>query len=406
MCWWATAVTRGCVRSARPRSPPSTSRPPTSPVSAACFATSSATSATATPSLKLVAIFQRGRGRSRQYERRALLTIADQATADVPGHRPTARRLAHLIADTVASTTVDRPTPGPIHLPAHLAASVAEDAPPTDLPFPHPALTDMVVPDSPAELFAVPIDLDVDLDRADETVTDSPDEESDQADVSADPSPTEPAWPGDEADPGPSLPTSAEPGGDVRRVAAAAAGLLGLILVGVGVLGFVKGGGDGVATPTASPTVGADASPEAAPAPAPPSDPTTTTAPPPPTTGPPVTTCGPAGAPDLDEDGCGDTLQVEGTVVRVGDVAFEVGRSGDRVTLGDWDCDGVVTPALLRPSTGEVFVFDEWTDSQVAVRPVDQVPAADQIYPDADAVGCDRLVVEDPRGRRTAIDLR
>jgi hypothetical protein len=40
---------------------------------------------------------------------------------------------------------------------------------------------------------------------------------------------------------------------------------------------------------------------------------------------------------------------------------FALGRSGDELALGDWDCDGVATPALFRPSTNETFYFDSWT---------------------------------------------
>ena len=40
---------------------------------------------------------------------------------------------------------------------------------------------------------------------------------------------------------------------------------------------------------------------------------------------------------------------------------YELGRPGDLAVLGDWDGDETPTPALLRPTTGEVFVFPRWT---------------------------------------------
>ncbi len=43
---------------------------------------------------------------------------------------------------------------------------------------------------------------------------------------------------------------------------------------------------------------------------------------------------------------------------------YQVGLSGDVATVGQWLVDGQCSPepllALLRPSTGEVFVFDQW----------------------------------------------
>lgn len=41
---------------------------------------------------------------------------------------------------------------------------------------------------------------------------------------------------------------------------------------------------------------------------------------------------------------------------------YAVGVVGDFVETGDWDCDGVVTAAIVRPSTGGVVMFDVWPD--------------------------------------------
>jgi hypothetical protein len=40
---------------------------------------------------------------------------------------------------------------------------------------------------------------------------------------------------------------------------------------------------------------------------------------------------------------------------------FAVGLPGDRIFLGDWDCDGLATPALFRPSTGATRYYDTWS---------------------------------------------
>lgn len=41
---------------------------------------------------------------------------------------------------------------------------------------------------------------------------------------------------------------------------------------------------------------------------------------------------------------------------------WEIGIEGDLVSLGDWSCSGTRTPAVARPATGELFVFDAWAE--------------------------------------------
>jgi serine/threonine protein kinase len=62
-------------------------------------------------------------------------------------------------------------------------------------------------------------------------------------------------------------------------------------------------------------------------------------------------------------------------VVSVDGHRFSVGDPGDRVVLGDWNCDGTPTAAIARPSTGAVYVFDQWPAAGVAasVHPVGTV---------------------------------
>jgi eukaryotic-like serine/threonine-protein kinase len=73
-----------------------------------------------------------------------------------------------------------------------------------------------------------------------------------------------------------------------------------------------------------------------------------------------------------------DVTLVGDRVVSVDGRRFSVGDPGDRVVLGDWDCDGTPTAAIARPSTGEVFVFDRWpdADAEATVRPVGTVSGA------------------------------
>ena len=49
------------------------------------------------------------------------------------------------------------------------------------------------------------------------------------------------------------------------------------------------------------------------------------------------------------------TIPIGGVDKQIG-----LGEAGDQVVLGDWDCDGVDTPALYRRATGQVQYFDVW----------------------------------------------
>lgn len=94
------------------------------------------------------------------------------------------------------------------------------------------------------------------------------------------------------------------------------------------------------------------------------------------------------------------TGPIAGNVVERAGERWSVGEPGDVVVLGDWDCDGVDVPAVLRPATGEVWLFDGWAE-QPAVR-LATVTGATTAR--ARAVGrCDRLEVLDASGQSTAV---
>lgn len=104
--------------------------------------------------------------------------------------------------------------------------------------------------------------------------------------------------------------------------------------------------------------------------------------------------------PDVDGDGCPEAIELDGRAARVGSVTVEIGQEGDLVALGDWHCDGVATPALLRPTTGEVFVFPEWRlDQATEVRALGVFPEASGIS--AGPGACPSPVLSTPDGART-----
>lgn len=79
---------------------------------------------------------------------------------------------------------------------------------------------------------------------------------------------------------------------------------------------------------------------------------------------------------------------------------YELGAPGDVAVLGDWDCDGRDTPALYRPSTGEVFVFDGFAGPGGELESRPAIPtgrrAGHPVVVDADGDGCGEVAVTYP----------
>ena len=120
-------------------------------------------------------------------------------------------------------------------------------------------------------------------------------------------------------------------------------------------------------------------------------------------------TCAPVTPPaaDVDGDGCPEPLVVEGTTVDAGIAQWSLGEPGDLVALGDWDCDGDASAALLRPGTGDVFVFSAWApaDEPVTVASTRRVDGGVGLRAEAAGDGCDRLVVDLAAGGTTPIEV-
>jgi tRNA A-37 threonylcarbamoyl transferase component Bud32 len=108
---------------------------------------------------------------------------------------------------------------------------------------------------------------------------------------------------------------------------------------------------------------------------------------------------------DVDGDGCPEAVTVDGPQVVVDGTRYDVGAPGDAVAVADWDCDGSDTPAVVRPSTGEVFVFEGWatTEAPVPARLLDRVPGA--IAPAAPDGTCDVVPIVDSAGARSSVPL-
>ena len=247
--------------------------------------------------------------------RRALLTLADHATADDPRHRPTARAFAAAVRHTIPEARASAPAPRP-------------------------------APVSPLEGSA-----------------------------------------------------ASRRGAAGRRIpfGAMVAIVGGMIVVVVGIHGL-RGG-------PVAPLVSSASGPPAAPTTTPPPSPPPTAAVVPTTIGP---TCALAAGPDaadVNGDGCPEPLTIDAGVVEVAGIRYELGADGDDVAVGDWDCDGRATPALLRPRTGEVFVFPSWAEpgQDLTVTAVDRVAGGRRLVPTDGTAACPELVVERDDGTRVTV---
>jgi hypothetical protein len=72
---------------------------------------------------------------------------------------------------------------------------------------------------------------------------------------------------------------------------------------------------------------------------------------------------------------------------------YRLGRHGDVVVVGDWDCDGVSTPGLYRPGTGEAFEYDSWDPGTSGAAPASTSRLERQATPRVARLGqgCDAI---------------
>jgi hypothetical protein len=85
---------------------------------------------------------------------------------------------------------------------------------------------------------------------------------------------------------------------------------------------------------------------------------------------------------------------------------YRVGQEGDHLLVADWSCDGRPTPAVYRPATHEVFVFDHWTSREpLTVRATATVADAVEMVSGLDGGGCPRLSLRTSDGALVPVSL-
>ena len=103
---------------------------------------------------------------------------------------------------------------------------------------------------------------------------------------------------------------------------------------------------------------------------------------------------------------CPRSVAIDANIVTVDGRRYVAGRPEDLVAVGDWDCDGEVTAALVRPSTGEVLVFSPFpVDRALSVTLAERVDGALELAIARGPDGCPELGVRDAAGARTVVGL-
>lgn len=98
----------------------------------------------------------------------------------------------------------------------------------------------------------------------------------------------------------------------------------------------------------------------------------------------------------------------QGGVIATSTGRYEIGTADDRVVLGDWDCDGEDTPAMLVPASGDIYAYASWADDRRTVegRHVRTVAGAvDVVTVHGDADGCDELEVRRADGSAVVVEV-
>jgi eukaryotic-like serine/threonine-protein kinase len=119
---------------------------------------------------------------------------------------------------------------------------------------------------------------------------------------------------------------------------------------------------------------------------------------------------------DIDGDGCPEGISIADGVIEVAGEKWAIGEPGDDIVLGDWNCDGALTPAAYRRATGEVFVFAGWAErghpltAEAAGRVEGGVALEAVASPVGDRAGehaatCHALAVHLPDGQRRVLEV-
>ena len=104
---------------------------------------------------------------------------------------------------------------------------------------------------------------------------------------------------------------------------------------------------------------------------------------------------------------CAAPLRIDGQILEVADLRFDLGAAAAAVAVGDWACDGTTSAVVLAADRDQLVAFDGWAtaDRTVTGRPLTPVADARRLVAEpAGPPGCHRLVVLDGWGIRHLAD--
>jgi len=102
---------------------------------------------------------------------------------------------------------------------------------------------------------------------------------------------------------------------------------------------------------------------------------------------------------DVDGDGCDEPWWRVGAVLAVGNDRYALGTPDDLVVVGDWNCDGTATPALVEQLTGSVYLFEEWARDGGTARVAETRKVEGAVAATATRIArCDVLTIETTEG--------
>lgn len=100
-----------------------------------------------------------------------------------------------------------------------------------------------------------------------------------------------------------------------------------------------------------------------------------------------------------------EVVEVASGVVSSSGGRWQVAPADDLVAVGDWNCDGLATPAVVRHGTGRIWVYTHWAEG-IEAKLANDTTAPDAVSAEAvDDDGCHQLEVVDSAGKATRLDL-